>query len=50
MPFGEVGPLFNIGKKVNPSAYLVVDPKLISEWSKKGKTKNSLLAWLAKEI
>ena len=34
MPFGEVGPLFNIGKKVNPSAYLVADPKLISEWSK----------------
>ena len=34
MPFGEVGPIFNIGKKVDPKAYLVPDPKLTTEWSK----------------
>ena len=34
MPFGEVGPIFDIGKKVDPKAYLVPDPKLATEWSK----------------
>jgi len=34
MPFGEVGPIFNIGKKVDPKAYLIPDPKLTTEWSK----------------
>ena len=34
MPFGEVGPIFNIGNNVDPKAYLVPDPKLTTEWSK----------------
>jgi ADP-heptose:LPS heptosyltransferase len=34
MPFGEVGPIFNIGKKVRPKSYLISDPKLTRKWSK----------------